>query len=319
MASSLTTTAPFRPATTTAATSPTPVNDCGVLADAFPALQLPSSSDNPRICCTGELTPDVALNRLENAIYCRGDKIVVFASMGRWIGSSIPPTIARLDALQHLQLSSANLTGTIPPAIGSMTSLVRLGLFNNTLSGGIPKELGNLRNLTSLGLGLNNLSGAIPRELGNLRNLNTLIMMNNTLSGEVPRALGELSLEYLDLSFNFLNGTAPIAFSGVEFSWIGGNCFSTVENKTGYSDSYSYARPVSECNTFYGISSLPASQSTTTTTTVLATSAPATDASPAGPPVAAIVGGVVGALVVVAVVAFFVLRGRRSNAKPATA
>ncbi|KAJ3097245.1 hypothetical protein HDU96_000454 [Phlyctochytrium bullatum] len=306
MASSLAaTTAPFRP-TSTATAVPTPINnDCGVLADAFPALQLPSSSDNPRICCTGDLTPDVDLRKLENAIYCRGERIAVIASSGRPIGSSIPSSIARLEALEHLQVVSANLTGTIPASIGSMASLNQIG--------GIPKELGNLRNLTVLNLGFNKLSGPLPQELSNLRNLTTLSLVNNTFSGELFASLATLpKIELLDLRFNFLNGTAPIAFSRLQFSFISANCFTTVENKTGYADGFRYTRPAGECEKFYGISPLPATTQPITIT-ALPTSAPDTSSS-SQLPIAAIVGGVVGAFVVAAVVAFFVFRSRRNTA-----
>ena len=125
---------------------------------------------------------------------------------GYVLGGILPPDIARIAALEVLDLSVTRISGPIPPEIAGLTDLVTLDLDASGLFGGIPAELGKLENLTTLSLGGSlwpsneNLRGPIPPEIANLKNLKTLDL-SGCLSGPIPPELGSLrALETLNLS-----------------------------------------------------------------------------------------------------------------------
>ncbi|KAK4487068.1 hypothetical protein RD792_006383, partial [Penstemon davidsonii] len=137
--------------------------------------------------------------------------------------------ISRLSSLEHLDLSSVDLSptkdllknleeldlagnrfyGQLPEEIGGLKKLIYLDLSDNVfINGTIPNSLGKLSALTMLGLSSNNLSGTIPSSLGDLRELISLHLSFTGLSGGIPLPLGQLSnLEHLDLRYNSLDGT----------------------------------------------------------------------------------------------------------------
>ena len=78
------------------------------------------------------------------------------------LDGTIPPDLARLDALEYLWLNYNQLTGEIPAALGNLASLKSLILNNNQLTGEVPEELGDLASLEALWLNKNRLSGEIP-------------------------------------------------------------------------------------------------------------------------------------------------------------
>ena len=72
----------------------------------------------------------------------------------------IPPELANLASLEHLNLSYNALTGVIPPELGKLTDLRTLELAGNALTGRIPSELGGLDILRLAG---NDFHGCAPR------------------------------------------------------------------------------------------------------------------------------------------------------------
>ncbi|MFW5748121.1 MAG: immunoglobulin-like domain-containing protein [Chloroflexota bacterium] len=91
-------------------------------------------------------------------------------------------------ALDIVDLSDNNLSGTIPAEWGAFTSLTNLQLDSNNLSGTIPESLGSLTDLERLNLAANNLTGAVPPTLTNLTSLSTLDVALNQLTADTATA-----------------------------------------------------------------------------------------------------------------------------------
>ena len=196
-------------------------------------LAVPDQADNPglmRDCfnllaAKDTLRGTATLNWSVDTAITSWDGVRVEGSPGRVtrllltsnnLTGTIPPDLARLDALEYLWLNYNQLTGEIPAALGSIASLKSLILNNNQLTGEVPEELGDLASLEALWLNKNRLSGEIPSELADLINLRNLLLSDNRLSGEVPPEPGDLaSLETLWLGGNQLTGEIPSELGGL--------------------------------------------------------------------------------------------------------
>ncbi|KAL5123206.1 Receptor kinase-like protein Xa21 [Glycine soja] len=153
----------------------------------------------------------------------------------------IPSAFGKLQKMQALELSGNKLSGVIPTSIGHFSRLFYLGLGENI--GAIPLEIFNLSSLTdALAVSQNSLSGSIPKEVGKLKHIDLLDVFENHQSGDIPGTIGEClmlplfarnhsilfgitprsstfrpvpkppnisSLEYLNVSFNMLDGEVP--------------------------------------------------------------------------------------------------------------
>ena len=182
-----------------AATAP----DCAVLLDIRATLA--GRGDPPNWSAETPLTAweGVGINRFTG-------RVVQLEWNGDGVSSRIPAALARLSALELLDLS--DMTGTIPEELGQLAQLRVLELEWNDLTGGIPPDLGQLSNLWVLDLSSAGLSGEIPPQLGSLANLRQLDLSWNDLSGSVPPELGRLSnLRLLDLSASKIGGEFPTA------------------------------------------------------------------------------------------------------------
>jgi uncharacterized repeat protein (TIGR01451 family) len=142
-------------------------------------------------------------------VTCSGGQVTQISRSSQGLNGNLPD-LSALTALQIIDLSANQLTGTIPTELGNQVTLTELDLSNNQLTGSIPTELGNLVNLTDLNLSANQLTGTIPTEFGNLVTLTQLDLSDNQLTGSIPSVLGNLvNLIGLNLSINQLTGTIP--------------------------------------------------------------------------------------------------------------
>ncbi|KAM0984013.1 hypothetical protein ACFX2I_011414 [Malus domestica] len=116
------------------------------------------------------------------------------------------------SAIQELDLSANNLTGSIPTRFGdeNFQMLFSLNLYKNTLVSNIPQSIGNLKRLIWLDLHANKLSSNLPEALGNLTKLTKLELQQNQFSGKIPNKFMKLKdLWKFDVSDNLLEGKIP--------------------------------------------------------------------------------------------------------------
>ncbi|PIN23774.1 Serine/threonine protein kinase [Handroanthus impetiginosus] len=118
-------------------------------------------------------------------------------------------------ALENVELSFNNITGTIPRSVGNLTKLQTFYVSDNNLIGTIPKEIGNLHNLELLDLGVNNLRGSIPKEIFNISTLRWISVSVNQLTGYLPSNFGYglPNLQELRFNNNNLSGEIPHSIS----------------------------------------------------------------------------------------------------------
>ncbi|GFY99536.1 leucine-rich repeat transmembrane protein kinase family protein [Actinidia rufa] len=130
-------------------------------------------------------------------------------------------------AVERLDLSHMNLTGSVSEEIQNLRSLVSLNFCCNGFSSSLPKSLPNLTGLKSIDLSQNFFVNAFPVGIGMASGLTILNASSNNFSGEIPVDLGNLTfLESLDLRGNFFQGSIPKSFKNLrklKFLGLSGN------------------------------------------------------------------------------------------------
>nr|GMD30738.1 receptor-like protein 12 isoform X1 [Ipomoea batatas] len=118
----------------------------------------------------------------------------------------IPRFIGSLGKLVHLNLSYNNFVGNVPPQLGNISTLKYLDIDNDNEQ---LKVVGPLEFLQDLSLGGGSLTSPILNLwLNESSDMIQLSLPFTKLYGVVPNVLNKMhSLEYLDLSFNYLEGS----------------------------------------------------------------------------------------------------------------
>ncbi|KAJ1691079.1 hypothetical protein LUZ63_015234 [Rhynchospora breviuscula] len=145
----------------------------------------------------------------------------------------LPPNLTRLEMhnnrfngqipfiaerLQVFRASNNLLNGKLPSTFTGLPVLQELSLGSNQITGSLPFNILDLRFLTELNLSQNQLTSSIPPAIAVLRGLTTLDLSENHLSGSIPVELTDLTLDFLNLSFNQLTGMVPSAFNEEPYS-----------------------------------------------------------------------------------------------------
>jgi Leucine-rich repeat (LRR) protein len=100
-------------------------------------------------------------------------------------GSIITNQAENLVALELLDLSSNDMTGSIPSEIGLFKNLEFLYLNSNSFNGTIASQFGLLTRLEQLRLQDNHLSGSVPMELSSLVYVTSVKLFANSLTGSL--------------------------------------------------------------------------------------------------------------------------------------
>uniref|UniRef100_A0A7I4BMH5 Protein kinase domain-containing protein n=2 Tax=Physcomitrium patens TaxID=3218 RepID=A0A7I4BMH5_PHYPA len=134
------------------------------------------------------------------------------------LSGSIPPQFLASPSITELVLSHNQFEGSILNSLPSTSSPLNvLDLSSNHLSGAIPDALGSYSKLLVLSLSTNHLEGTIPGRFSNLVQLQILDLSKNSLTGSIPSRLS-LQLKSFNVSGNNLSGTVPSNLAGFSTS-----------------------------------------------------------------------------------------------------
>ncbi|KAK7325317.1 hypothetical protein VNO77_29477 [Canavalia gladiata] len=122
----------------------------------------------------------------------------------------IPPQFSSLRSLHRIILEGNNLHGSIPDSFSQLSKLYILVIKENNITGSLPPSLfSNCTQLDVLDFSSNFLTGQIPQEIGNCQGLWSMSLYNNQFTGKLPVSLSNLSLQNLDVEYNYLTGELP--------------------------------------------------------------------------------------------------------------
>lgn len=127
--------------------------------------------------------------------------------------SRLSSAIARMQALNHFDISKNNLTSLNSNTNwSSITSLSFIDLSGNQLQG-LPESFYNMSNLATLNVGNNQIS-FLSESIAQMERLAHLVVNYNKLTS-LPNSISLLPLIYLDISFNQI-AVVPRLFPVVE-------------------------------------------------------------------------------------------------------
>ncbi|GLT42764.1 hypothetical protein SLA2020_167480 [Shorea laevis] len=142
------------------------------------------------------------------------------------LSGSIPKELFSIYSLSVLlNLSHNHLVGSLPSEVDKLKNLGRLDVSENKLSGKIPSSLSGCTSLEILNLQENQFQGDIPPLLSSMKGIRAIDLSCNNLTGMIPQNMEKLALEYLNLSFNNLEGevSAKGIFANASVVFVGGN------------------------------------------------------------------------------------------------
>ncbi|GKV22634.1 hypothetical protein SLEP1_g32488 [Rubroshorea leprosula] len=141
------------------------------------------------------------------------------------LNGSIPSSLGNCQNLISLTINDNDLSDSIPKELFSISSLSRLDVSENKLSGKIPSSLSGCTSLEILKLEKNEFQGNIPPSLSSMRGIRAIDLSCNNLTGNIPQYMEKLALEYLNLSFNNLEGEVSTEgiFANASVVFVGGN------------------------------------------------------------------------------------------------
>ncbi|KAI9108172.1 hypothetical protein K1719_021045 [Acacia pycnantha] len=149
-------------------------------------------------------------------------ELIALSISRNMLEGKIPTTIGNMKNLLSIDLSENNFSGTIPLQIFELPSLsILLSLSHNSLTGSLPIEVGMLKNLGTLDISENNLSGEIPRTIGECTSMEFLNLQGNSFNGPMPPSLTLMrGLTHLDISRNNLSGLVLIGLQNISLKYL---------------------------------------------------------------------------------------------------
>ncbi|KAF2284787.1 hypothetical protein GH714_030394 [Hevea brasiliensis] len=176
---------------------------------------------------------DLRSNRLHGSLPLPPSSTLSYLISHNKLVGEVSALLCKLSALETLDLSFNNLSGSLPHCLGNLSdSLSLLDLRRNNFNGSIPLTWRTGCRLRMISIGYNQLQGKVPRTLAkcsslelidfgnnliidrfpswlrNLQDLRILILRSNGFYGVIdkPQAKGFSNLRVIDLSHNSFTG-----------------------------------------------------------------------------------------------------------------
>ena len=191
---------------------------------------------------SGNWLSDAPLNQWFGVEVGEQDRVTGLDLAWNNLQGSLPPELARLEALKVLALGFNKLKGPLPAELYQSETLEEIDLAYNDLrgtnlrefmalprlrtldlhssgvSGTLPPELADHSELRSLNVGSGQLSGPIPPGIVRMPRLASLSLLNNRgITGQLPEDIGRLStLTGLNLTGTDMSGTLPLSLTEIE-------------------------------------------------------------------------------------------------------
>ncbi|KAA8550699.1 hypothetical protein F0562_002383 [Nyssa sinensis] len=180
--------------------------------------KLPNNGDSNSVHCNW------------NGVWCNSNGAVEKLDLSRMnLSGSVSDDIQNLHSLTSLNLCCNGFSSPLPKSLSNLTALKSIDVSLNFFSYSFPVGLGMLAGLTTLNASSNNFSGYLPEDLGNVTSLESLDLRGNFFQGSIPKSLENLGkLKFLGLSGNNLTGQLPAELgqlSSLESIIIGVNEF----------------------------------------------------------------------------------------------
>ncbi|KAL8102853.1 hypothetical protein AgCh_027395 [Apium graveolens] len=138
------------------------------------------------------------------------------------LNGTIPPSLGLCPMLVLLELSRNNFSGTIPNKLFNISPFsIKLNLSQNHLVGSLPAGIGALKTLAALDISENELSGSIPTQLGECFALDSLYMQGNFIHGNISQSMEMLrGMQNFDISRNEFSGKIPDFFETLSLKYL---------------------------------------------------------------------------------------------------
>ncbi|KAL3753525.1 hypothetical protein ACJRO7_000862 [Eucalyptus globulus] len=177
---------------------------------------------------------DLSINQLHGTIPSSHDWLCLegLDLSHNQLTGNIPEALGRLPVLSFLVLNNNLLNGTIPHSLGQLQDLYYLDLSANSLGGTVSEiHFSNLSKLRYLDISNNNIAFEVnsdwippfnltfirmmsckfgmdfPRWIRSQVEATEIVLSNASITGALPNWLGLLSVSYLDLSYNQIDGS----------------------------------------------------------------------------------------------------------------
>lgn len=148
------------------------VSDCDVLLNSvLPALLGSASSQinwGQISCCSGQIDCYLDENNITRVGGLHFDGGLNYTGKQITMRGFVPPSVALLSKLRHLQVSHNSLTGTLPEVISRLPLWSLWLSFNPNLGGTIPQSFSNLTELQAVNIDNTCLYGPLPWNTNNL-------------------------------------------------------------------------------------------------------------------------------------------------------
>ncbi|KAH1063103.1 hypothetical protein J1N35_028090, partial [Gossypium stocksii] len=175
-------------------------------------LPIPASTINVFLISNNSFSGEVS------SLICNASALQILDLSHNNLSGTIPQCFGNLsNSLQFLNLQKNKFFGTIPPTFAKRCQLSNFNLNGNLLEGPLTPSILNCKGLKVLDLGNNKINDTFPHWLGSLPWLKVLVLKSNHMHGSLCVNGSKSSplfskIQIFDLSSNYFSGPLPVRY-----------------------------------------------------------------------------------------------------------